>query len=70
MPRHSCGSAHTIQAETLQHLNDRAAQLAAQVRVTRAQKLWGDGTVVETTIHHPTDSGLRWLRGPGADPAD
>lgn len=50
--------AHTIQAETLQHLNDRAAQLAAQVRVTRARKLRVDGTVVETTIHHPTDSGL------------
>ena len=50
--------AHTIQAETLHLLNDRAAQLAAQVRVTRARKLRVDGTVVETTIHHPTDSGL------------
>jgi transposase, IS5 family len=50
--------AQTIQAETLHQLNDRAAQLAAQARVTRAQKLWVDGTVVETTIHHPTDSGL------------
>jgi transposase, IS5 family len=50
--------AHTIQAETLHHLSDRAAQLAAQVRVTRARQLRVDGTVVETTIHHPTDSGL------------
>jgi IS5 family transposase len=50
--------AQTIQAETLHQLNDRAAQLAAQVRVTRARKLRVDGTVVETTIHHPTDSGL------------
>ena len=50
--------AQTIQAETLHQLNDRAAQLAAQARVTRARKLRVDGTVVETTIHHPTDSGL------------
>jgi IS5 family transposase len=48
----------TIQPETLHHLNDRAAQLASQARVTRARKLRVDGTVVETTIHHPTDSGL------------
>lgn len=50
--------AQTIQPGTLQLLNDRAAQLAAQARVTRARKLRVDGTVVETTIHHPTDSGL------------
>jgi transposase, IS5 family len=50
--------AQTIQPETLHLLNDRAAQLAAQARVTRARKLRVDGTVVETTIHHPTDSGL------------
>ena len=50
--------AQTIQPETLHLLNDRVAQLAAQARVTRARKLRVDGTVVETTIHHPTDSGL------------
>ena len=50
--------AQTIQPPTLHLLNDRAAQLAAQARVTRARKLRVDGTVVETTIHHPTDSGL------------
>ena len=50
--------AQTIQPETLHRLNDRAAQLAAQAHVTRARKLRVDGTVVETTIHHPTDSGL------------
>jgi IS5 family transposase len=50
--------AQTIQAETMHQLNDRAAQLAAQAHVTRARKLRVDGTVVETTIHHPTDSGL------------
>jgi IS5 family transposase len=50
--------ASTIQPETLHVLNDRAAQLAAQARVTRARKLRVDGTVVETTIHYPTDSRL------------
>ncbi|MGH9482703.1 MAG: ISNCY family transposase [Terriglobales bacterium] len=50
--------AQTIQSETLHQLTDRTAQLAAQARVTRARKLRVDGTVVETTIHHPTDSGL------------
>src|SRR5215467_11271770 len=50
--------AQTIRSETLHLLNDRAAQLAAQAHVTRARKLRVDGTVVETTIHHPTDSGL------------
>jgi transposase, IS5 family len=50
--------AQTIHPETLHLLNDRAAQLAAQARVTRGRKLRVDGTVVETTIHHPTDSGL------------
>jgi transposase, IS5 family len=50
--------AHPLQPETLHALNDRAAQLAAQVRVTRARKLRVDGTVVETTIHYPTDSRL------------
>ncbi|MGH9482704.1 MAG: transposase, partial [Terriglobales bacterium] len=50
--------AQTIQAETLHLLTARTAQLAAQARVTRGRKLRVDGTVVETTIHHPTDSGL------------
>jgi IS5 family transposase len=43
---------------TVQALNDRVAQLAAQVRVTRARKLRVDSTVVQTAIHHPTDSSL------------
>jgi len=50
--------AQTLQPETLHRLNDRAAKLAAEARVTRGRKLRVDGTVVETTIHHPTDSGL------------
>jgi IS5 family transposase len=59
LPPPSCGSAQTIQPATLHDLNARAAQFATQARVTRARKWRVDGTVVETTIHHPTDSG--WL---------
>lgn len=50
--------ARTLQPDTLHALVARAAQLAAQARVTRARKLRVDGTVVETTIHYPTDSRL------------
>jgi len=50
--------AQTIRPATLQALNDRVAQLAAQVRMTRARKLRVDSTVVQTAIHHPTDGGL------------
>jgi len=50
--------AHTIQPETLHALNDRVVQLATQARVTRGRKLRIDGTVVQTAIHHPTDSSL------------
>jgi IS5 family transposase len=50
--------AHTLQPETLHRLLERTAELAAQLRVTRARKLRVDGTVVETTIHYPTDSRL------------
>lgn len=48
----------TIQPETLHALNDQVVQLARQAKVTRGRKLRIDGTVVETTIHHPTDSSL------------
>jgi IS5 family transposase len=50
--------AHTIQPVTLHVLNDRVVELARQARVTSGRKLRIDGTVVETTIHHPTDSSL------------
>jgi transposase, IS5 family len=50
--------AQTIRPATLHALTARAAQLAAPLRVTRARKLRVDATVVETTIHYPTDSGL------------
>jgi IS5 family transposase len=50
--------AATIRPATLQALVDRATLLAKQARVTRARKLRVDRTCVQTTIHHPTDSGL------------
>lgn len=50
--------AQTIRPATVQAFSDRVAQLAAQVRVTRARKLRVDNTVVQTAIHHPTDSSL------------
>jgi IS5 family transposase len=50
--------AATIQPVTLQALIDRVTQLATQAKVTRARKLRIDSTCVQTTIHHPTDSGL------------
>jgi len=51
--------AHTIRPETLHALNDRVVQLATQARVTRGRTLRLDGTVVQTAIHHPTESSLR-----------
>ena len=50
--------AHLIAPETLVALNDRVVELARSLRVTRGRKLRVDSTVVETTIHHPTDSRL------------
>ena len=48
----------TIQPETLHTLNDRVVELARAAKVTKGRKLRIDGTVMETTIHHPTDSSL------------
>jgi IS5 family transposase len=50
--------AATIRPATLQDLVDRVTLLAKQARVTRARKLRIDSTCVQTSIHHPTDSGL------------
>ena len=50
--------ANLIQPETLHHLLDHVVDLARQRKVTRGRKLRIDGTVVETNIHHPTDSTL------------
>jgi IS5 family transposase len=47
-----------IRPDTLDRLNDRVVQLAHQARVTQGRKLRLDGMVVQTAIHHPTDSSL------------
>jgi IS5 family transposase len=49
---------HTLRSETLHALNGRVVQLATQAKVTKGRKLRLDATCVQTTIHHPTDSGL------------
>jgi IS5 family transposase len=47
-----------VQPETLHGLLDRVTKLARSLKVTHGRKLRIDSTVVETTIHHPSDSGL------------
>jgi IS5 family transposase len=50
--------ANVMQPSSLQGLLDHVVELARQLKVTRGRKLRIDGTVVETNIHHPTDSSL------------
>lgn len=50
--------ANLIQPKTLHALLDHVLHLAQSLKVTRGRKLRMDGTVVETNIHHPTDSTL------------
>jgi transposase, IS5 family len=50
--------ARLIQPATLERLLDHVVGLARSLKVTRGRKLRIDGTVVETNIHHPTDSTL------------
>lgn len=50
--------ARLIQPATLHRLLDRVVYLATVCQVTSGRKLRTDGTVVETDIHHPSDSTL------------
>ena len=50
--------AKLIQPTTLHRLLDHIIHLAVQHQLTQGRKLRIDGTVVETNIHHPTDSTL------------
>ena len=50
--------AKLIQPVTLHRVLDHLVHLACQLKVTQGRKLRLDGTVVETNIHHPTDSTL------------
>jgi IS5 family transposase len=59
--------AQLIQPATLHRVLEHIVHLASQREVTHGRKLRIDGTVVETTLHHPTDStllndGVRVLR--------
>jgi IS5 family transposase len=47
-----------VQPKTLEAFNERILTLAIESKLTHGRKLRMDGTVVETTIHHPTDSTL------------
>ncbi|MHB0867943.1 MAG: ISNCY family transposase, partial [Chloroflexota bacterium] len=47
-----------IGPKTLEQLNEHVVALARSLKVTRGRKLRTDGTVVETDIHHPSDSSL------------
>jgi transposase, IS5 family len=50
--------AKLIGPATVQQLQERVVALAQRLKVTRGRKLRVDTTVVETNIHHPTDSAL------------
>ena len=60
VPDHTtlCKWAKLIRPETLETFNERILALAIESKLTRGRKLRMDGTVAETTIHHPTDSSL------------
>ncbi len=47
-----------IGPQTLEEVNERVVALARSLKVTRGRKLRTDGTVVETSIHHPSDNSL------------
>ena len=50
--------ANQIGSETVASLNERAVELARSLKVSRGRKLRVDSMVVQTNIHHPTDSAL------------
>ena len=50
--------ANLLQPETLHQLLEHVVAMARRLKVSRGRKLRTDGTVVESNIHHPTDSGL------------
>jgi IS5 family transposase len=50
--------ANCLQPDTLHRLLDRVTELARSRKLTRGRKLRLDSTVVETDVHHPSDSTL------------
>jgi len=51
---------HRLTPETLQAVNELVVQAAVDAGLEDGQKLRVDTTVVQTDIHHPTDSTLLW----------
>lgn len=49
-----------IRAETWERINRELLRYAAEKRVETGRKVRTDCTVVESNIHHPTDSSLLW----------
>lgn len=50
--------ANLLQPDTLHQLLEHVVHMACRLKVTRGRKLRTDGTVVESSIHSPTDSSL------------
>jgi len=50
--------ANVSRPSTLEELNEHVVRLALSLEATRGRKLRTDGTVVETNVRYPTDSGL------------
>ena len=50
--------ANLIQPDTLWLFNQHLSSIACELKLTRGRKLRTDGTLVESNIHHPTDSSL------------
>jgi transposase, IS5 family len=49
-----------IQPSTLEQINRILVQTAQELKIESGHKVRVDCTVVESNIHHPTDSGLLW----------
>jgi hypothetical protein len=47
-----------VDPDTIKQIHDRIVQIAQQQGVTQGRRMRVDTTVVETNIHHPTDSTL------------
>lgn len=49
-----------LSPETLAYINGRIVLLAKEMGIEKGNKSRSDATVVESNIHHPTDSSLLW----------
>jgi IS5 family transposase len=62
VPRHDAfhRSLNRLTPKTLKAINELLVQAAVALKLEDGQKLRVDTTVVQTDIHHPTDSTLLW----------